>query len=85
MAVRPITESDLSKTSSGRVRKLGEEEATPDLLHQAANIANDINWGITSAIPGLNYFTAKYLGIGEDTPRGEDGEVTAMQGGARMA
>jgi hypothetical protein len=54
------------------------------VLQSAANVAGDINYGITSAIPGLNYFTSKYLGIGEDIPRGDEGQPSVGQGALRM-
>ena len=52
-----------------RIVYLDDEEVSqdPSLLQRASSIANEINLGITNAVPGLNYFTAKYLGIGVDT------------------
>ena len=93
----PLTPSQKGSPSKVTILPLDAEEEGPDfsLSNMAdtaqkgarglANIANEINYGITSMIPGLNYFTAKYLGIGEDIARGEGGKISVEQGALRMA
>lgn len=72
-----------SFSGATKVQEGGEDFDFGGLVSGAANIANDINYGITSSIPGLNYFSSK-IGIGEEINRGEDGKPTVGQGAFRM-